>query len=129
MSVRKMLALHPTAEGHVNEPMAAAAKHAFYCALFCTSCADACSAESGDMRQCIRTCSDCADVCTAAAKVAARQTGDDDAMVRAMLQAAIDACLICAAECDKHDHEHCRLCANMCRECAGDCREALATLH
>lgn len=129
MSVRKMIALHPKSEGHINEPLATAAKHAMYCALFATSCADACSAESMDMRQCIRTCLDCADVCTAAAKLAMRLTGDDDAMVRAMLMACIDACEICAAECDKHDHEHCRLCATMCRECADDCREALATLH
>jgi len=129
MSVRKMIALHPSAGGHVNEPMAQAAKHAMYCALFATSCADACSAEQMDMRQCIRSCLDCADVCTAAAKVAIRLTGDDDAMVRAMLSACVDACELCASECDKHDHEHCRLCATMCRECASDCREALATLH
>ena len=30
----------------------------------------------------------------------------------------------CAAECDRHDHEHCKLCAIMCRECAEDCRNA-----
>ncbi|MDO6416487.1 four-helix bundle copper-binding protein [Sphingomonas sp. BIUV-7] len=141
MSVRKMIGLHPKVAGHVNEPLALAAKHAMYCALFTTSCADACSAEgasakgeaasgiAGDMSQCIRTCMDCSDVCTAAAKVATRMTGDDDAMVRATLTACIEACMICAAECDKHDHEHCRLCATMCRECADDCREALATLH
>ena len=129
MSVRKMIALHPTAGGHANEPMALAAKHAAYCALFCTSCADACSAEAMDMRQCIRTCMDCADICAAAAKVAMRQTADDSAMVRAVLSACMDACAICAAECDRHDHDHCRLCATMCRECADDCREALATLH
>lgn len=129
MSVRKMIALHPSAHGHVNEPMAQAAKHAAYCALFCTSCADACSAEEMDMAQCIRTCLDCADICTAASKIAMRQTADDDAMVRAVLTACMDACFLCAAECDKHDHEHCRLCATMCRECGDDCREALATLH
>ncbi|USI71685.1 four-helix bundle copper-binding protein [Sphingomonas morindae] len=129
MSVRKMIALHPNAAGHANEPMATAAKHAMYCALFCTSCADACSAEPMDMSQCIRTCLDCADVCTAAAKLAARQTGDDAAMLRTMLTACIEACEICAAECDTHDHEHCRLCATMCRECAEDCRRARSTLN
>jgi hypothetical protein len=129
MSVRKMIALHPAAGGHVNEPMAAAAKHAMYCALFCTSCADACLSEPMNMTQCIRTCVDCADVCTATAKLATRQTGDDAAMVRTMLTACIEACEICAAECDKHDHEHCRLCATMCRECAEDCRQARATLN
>ncbi len=129
MSIRKMTALHPSANGHTNEFMAQAAKHAMYCALFCTSCADACAAEPMDMAQCIRTCLDCADICTAAAKVAVRQTASNDAMVRPMLIACMEACFLCAAECEKHDHEHCRLCATMCRECGDDCREALATLH
>lgn len=128
MSIRKMIALHPTANGHVNEPMAIAAKHAMYCALFATSCADACLAEPMDMTQCIRTCLDCADICTAAAKVATRRTASNDAAVRAILSACVDACSICADECDRHDHAHCKLCATMCRECANDCREALATL-
>jgi hypothetical protein len=129
MSVRKMIALHPDSAGHVNEPLALAAKHAMYCALFATSCADACSAEGMDMRQCIRTCLDAADICTAAAKVATRRTADDDQMVRAILSACIEACMLCATECDRHDHEHCKLCATMCRECADDCREAIGTLH
>ena len=34
----------------------------------------------------------------------------------------------CAAECEKHDHEHCKLCAQMCRECAEDCRKAAASI-
>jgi hypothetical protein len=41
--------------------------------MMCTSCADACSAEQMDMRQCIRSCLDCADVCDATAKVAVRR--------------------------------------------------------
>ena len=128
MSIRKMISLHPAVAGQLNEPLALAAKHAMYCALFCTSCADACSAEPMDMQQCIRTCMDCADICTAAAKVATRRTGSNDAMLRVQLQACIEACQICAAECDRHEHDHCKLCAQMCRECADDCRRALSTL-
>jgi len=128
MSVRKMIASHPLVHGHVNEPMAEAAKHAMYCALICTSCADACSGEEMDMRQCIRTCLDCADVCSATSHMAVRQTGHDDAALRAMLHACIEVCEICAAECDKYDHAHCKRCAQMCRECADDCRNALATV-
>lgn len=128
MSIRKMIAAHPHVAGHVNEPLAQAVKHAMYCAVICTSCADACSAEEMDMRQCIRLCMDCADICAAAARVAARRTGENVAVIRAMLQTCIDACGVCAEECDKHDHNHCKRCAMMCRECADDCREALATL-
>lgn len=128
MSIRKMIAEHPRVAGHVNEPLAEAAKHAMYCALICTSCADACSAEEMDMTQCIRTCMDCADVCGATARLAVRNTGEDKAALRTMLHACIEVCEICAAECAKHDHAHCRRCAEMCRECADDCRRALSSL-
>ncbi|MBU3079344.1 four-helix bundle copper-binding protein [Sphingomonas quercus] len=125
MSIHKMIALHPQTGGDPNEPLATAARHAMFCAEMCTSCADACSAEEMDMRQCIRTCLDCADVCTAAARLAVRRTGQNDEAVRAMLEACVRACEICAEECARHDHGHCRLCAEMCRECASDCRAAL----
>ena len=128
MSIRKMIAAHPASAGHINEPLSLAIKHAMYCAVICTSCADACSAEEMDMRQCIRACLDCADLCTATMKVAARRTGSNPGVVKAMLQACIEACEVCAGECERHDHDHCRRCATMCRECADDCREALATL-
>lgn len=129
MSITKMMSLHPDAEaGETNDIRAKAAKHAFYCALFCTSCTDACLAEPMDMTQCIRTCLDCADICTAAAKIAVRQTGEGTDMTRTILEACVRACQACAAECSRHDHAHCKLCAEMCNECAEDCRAALATL-
>ena len=81
------------------------------------------------MRQCIRTCMDGADICEATMKVATRQTGKNDAVIRAMLTTCIETCEICAAECERHDHDHCRRCAEMCRECAADCHKALATLR
>lgn len=128
MSIRKMLAEHPEAAGHNNEPLAAAVRHAAYCAVIATSCADACSAEDMDMRRCIRLCMDCADICTATMKVAARRTDENRAIIAALLQTCIQACETCATECGKHDHAHCKRCAEMCRECAADCAEALATL-
>ena len=128
MSIRKMIAEHPSVAGHVNEPLAAAARHAMYCAVICTSCADACSAEAMDMRRCIRLCMDCADVCTATMKLATRQTDDNHALVISMLQLCIQACETCAVECEQHDHAHCKRCGEMCRELAADCAEALASL-
>ncbi len=128
MSIRKMLASHPAVQGHINEPLAEAAKHAMYCAVIATSCADACSAEDMDMRQCIRVCVDTADACEATSRMAVRRTGNNDAGLRAMLRAVIDIAAICADECDKYAHEHCKRCAQMCRECVQDCRRALATL-
>jgi Domain of Unknown Function (DUF326) len=129
MSLERMISLHPDAAGNVNEALATAARHAMLCSLFCTSCADACAAEQMDMRQCIRTCLDCADICDAAAHLAVRRTGQDVAMLRAMLETCIRACELCGEECDRHDHEHCKLCAQMCRECGEDCRKALPTVN
>ena len=128
MSLEKMISLHPDVAGSLNEPLALAARHSMLCALMCTSCADACSAEDMDMRQCIRTCMDCADICAATATIATRRTGSNEAALKAVLEACIAVCDICAAECARHDHEHCKLCATMCRECADDCRKALASI-
>jgi hypothetical protein len=128
MSIQKMLALHPDVAGDVNEVLATAARHAMFCAEMCTSCADACSAEEMDMRQCIRSCLDCADVCAATARLAVRRTGENVAVLRAMLETCIRTCELCAEECLRHEHAHCQLCAEMCRECAEDCRKALPTV-
>lgn len=129
MSLSTMVGLHPDVQGAVNEQLVTAARHAMLCSLFCTSCADACVAEQMDMGACIRTCLDCADVCAATARLAVRRSSQNVAMLRAQLQTCIQACEICAAECERHDHEHCRLCATMCRECADDCRTTLPTVQ
>lgn len=128
MSIAKMIAAHPDVAGNLNEPLATAVRHAMFCAAICNSCADACVAEEMDMRQCVRTCLDCADICEAAYRVATRRTGTNEIVLREMLQACVTACDICAEECDRHDNDHCALCAEMCRECARDCRAALETI-
>jgi hypothetical protein len=81
-----------------------------------------------DMEQCIRLCLDCADVCDAAANLGLRQSGDNDQIVREMLELCARACDVCAAECEQMEHEHCKLCAQMCRECAADCRTAAESI-
>src|SRR3954466_15448981 len=111
MSIHKMIALHPDVGGDLNETLATAARHAMFCALMCTSCADACTAEKMDMRQCIRTCLDCADICTAASKIAVRRTGQNVEALRATLELCARVCEVCGEECSSHDHEHCKLCA------------------
>jgi hypothetical protein len=81
-----------------------------------------------DMRQCIRACLDCSDVSEATGKLAVRRTGTNEAVLKEMLELCARVCDSCAAECEKHDHEHCKLCAQMCRECAEDCRKAAASI-
>ena len=128
MSIHKMIALHPDVGGSINEVLTTAARHAMFCAEMCTACADACSAEQMDMRQCIRSCLDCADVCGATSRLAVRRTGQNAAVLRLMLESCAQVCEACALECERHDHGHCALCATMCRECAADCRAAMETL-
>jgi hypothetical protein len=128
MSIRKMIALHPDVQGHVNQPLGDAVHHLMYCAKMCLSCADACAAEKMDMRQCIRLCLDCADICEAACRVGLRRTGENEQVIREMLELCARVCDACAAECEQHEHEHCKLCAQMCRECAEDCRKADASI-
>ena len=102
MSIRKMIALHPAAAGHVNQPLGDAVHHLMYCARMCLSCADACAAEAMDMRQCIRTCLDCSDVCEATGKLATRRTGSNDQVLREALELCARVCDACAAECEQH---------------------------
>ena len=129
MSIKEMIREHPQVGSDYNEALAEAVKHAMYCAAICNSCADACSAEEMEMRRCIRLCMDCADVCTATYRVASRRTDENRQLIRTMLATCIEACETCRAECEQHDNDHCRRCAQMCRECADDCRKALETLN
>lgn len=133
MSIHDQIASHPDVAGNLNQALATAVRHAMFCGVICTSCADACVAEQGrgmaGMDQCIRLCLDCADICAATATVAARRTGQNIETLKAMLAVCADACERCAAECDRHDHDHCRRCAQMCRECAADCRAAIGTVN
>jgi hypothetical protein len=129
MSLEKMIALHPQVGGDFNPVLATAARHAMLCAEMCTSCADACVAEEMEMAQCIRSCLDCADVCAATARLAVRRTARNVEALRLMLETCARICDLCGEECARHDHDHCKLCAEMCRECAADCRSALPTVQ
>jgi hypothetical protein len=104
MSIRKQIALHPSSQDHVNQALGDAVHHL------------------------MRLCLDCSDICEATARLGLRRTGDDQPMLRELLELCARMCEQCAAECERHDHEHCRLCAQICRECAADCGNAAASL-
>ena len=125
MSIAEMIADHPQVRGDEDPLLGQAVRHALFCAAICNSCADACSAEDGDMSQCIRSCSDCSDICTATYRTASRRTAGNVKLIENMFALCIEACERCAEECEKHDNAHCKRCATMCRETIEDCRKAL----
>lgn len=133
MSIQTMITTHPDVRGNVNSALVAAIDEASDCALACTSCADACLAESmvEELRQCIRLNLDCADVCAATATVAMRRSGGNVPVIRAVLEACIVACERCGEECAQHaaQHEHCEICAEACQRCADACRRAEQSLQ
>jgi hypothetical protein len=75
------------------------------CALACGHCAGSCLAEEGvaDMTRCIELDIDCAAACHFASAAMARGSSE-------------------AAECVKHEAQHCKDCAASCRACAKACR-------
>ena len=129
MSIEAMISEHPDVGTGYNPSLGEAVKYAVDCAAICNSCADACVAEPMDMAQCVRLCLDCSDVCNLAARTAMRRTGHHRNLIRSILAVCIEACTNCAEECARHDHAHCRRCAQICQECAQSCRIALEALN
>jgi len=74
------------------------------------------------MAECIRLDMDCAAMCRVAAGFMAR--GSARAPTVCLLCAEI--CEACAAECAKHEADHCRRCAEACRACAIECNKMAA---
>jgi hypothetical protein len=94
------------------------------CAAACEECMDAClDEENKDMLvDCIRTDRDCAKICHLAASIVASHSQ----FIGSVLTLCEEVCLECADECDKHDHDHCKRCAQACHECAEACRNYAA---
>lgn len=120
MSIKEMIQDHPQVGADYNEQLGEAIKHAMYGAAIMNSCADACNAEEGDMRTCIRRCSDASDLCEAFYRVASRRTAGNVTVIKSLAEAVIIAVKVCAEECAKHDNDHCRRCERMCREVMED---------
>jgi len=93
------------------------------CKASCEYCANACLGEShvSHMVDCIRTDTVCANVCGATASILSVSYPD----YSPLLEYCIKVCGDCAAECEKHDHEHCQVCARNCRVCMESCKKFL----
>ena len=102
------------------------------CATACTVCADACLSEEDPtaMLECVRVDLLCATICAATTQAVAGAPEEHSSIMRAQLQACIEACRACAEECEQHagHHEHCTLCAEACRRCEKACEALLAVI-
>ena len=127
-----MLQSHPQKPTtHMNE-ISAAIDACFEAEKITTICADACIAEKEFemLRECIRLDLDCADICSATGRLIARQAQPKPDLWRAALQACIEVCRACAAECGKHADrfEHCRITKECCERTMQACQRALDAL-
>ncbi|RYY36903.1 MAG: four-helix bundle copper-binding protein [Sphingobacteriaceae bacterium] len=91
------------------------------CAMACEHCATMCLQEDDVkmMAGCISLDRDCADICLQAARLLQR----DSEIALQYLLICEEACRLCAEECSKHNHDHCRECAEACIKCADACHE------
>lgn len=132
MHTQQMVVAHPDRQGAVNGALLACIDTCLDCAQACVSCADACLAEKAvaGLTQCIRLNLDCADICKAMANLATRRTGHNEAIVKRLLDACVEACRACGEECRKHSgqHDHCAICAEACALCEQACRKASDSL-
>lgn len=90
------------------------------CALACENCHNACLQEKDidKMAGCIRLDKDCSEMCWTAAGFMGRGSQFATAVCRTLAE----ICDACAAECGKHEMQHCQECAEACRKCAEECR-------
>jgi hypothetical protein len=127
--VAEILETHPQATA--SEALARCIEECFLCVVACTSCADADLAQPDvkDLVHCIRLCLDCADLCDATGRVLTRQTSSEPRLTRSLLETCLQACGLCAEECERHahHHEHCRACAEACRRCERACVDLLGS--
>ncbi len=89
------------------------------CITACEYCATLCLQEDNvkEMARCIMLDRDCADICALTSRFLAR--GSEHTVH--VMRECIEICRLCAAECSKHEHDHCQQCAEACRECADAC--------
>ena len=129
MQVRQMIETHPHVQGNSSDALIRMVEEVYSCTQTCIACADACLGEDmvAELRQCIRLNLDCADICAAAGAAASRRTGSNEPVLRAIIQACVEACRACGEECNRHreQHGHCAVCADTCLRCAEVCEAAL----
>lgn len=89
------------------------------CAITCEDCETACLNEENItlLARCIELNRDCADICLQAARLVQRQSEIEEDFLLVVEK----MCRMCAEECRKHNHDHCKQCAEVCEACAEAC--------
>ena len=98
------------------------------CESSCIACAEACLGEADvtGPSSCVRWSLDCAAVCAATGVLLSRSFPANGRMLRAMLEACLRACALCATACrSQPERDHCRRCAEACVACEDACRALL----
>ncbi|WP_252314234.1 four-helix bundle copper-binding protein [Sinobaca sp. H24] len=72
------------------------------------------------MTGCIRLARESADICGYLEQAITRKSP----FVKELASICATICEACAAECEKHDDDHCQQCAKACFDCAEACRTA-----
>ena len=131
-SALEMLQAHPAQSRMDLNVLAECIQSAMDCHQSCVTCADACLAgpKVEQMRHCIRLNQDCADICVASTNVMSRMTEPDWSVMRAQVEALLNACRSNGAECEKHasEQKHCAVCAESCRRCEQACQRMLEAM-
>ncbi|QDH80347.1 four-helix bundle copper-binding protein [Echinicola soli] len=91
------------------------------CSSTCFYCADACLDEPNGMVDCIRNCTVCGEVCSLVSKILSTSFSN----IEPLVAYCKSICEACAKICEKHEHQHCELCAKACRTCAAACDDYL----
>jgi len=132
MQAADMLRTHPRQSQIEFSVLAKCVDECYACAQACTTCADACLGEASvaDLVRCIRLNEDCRAACLATGEMLSRVAEADWSVLRAQVQACVQACRTCGAECERHagHMEHYRICAEACHACEQACQELLAAL-
>lgn len=125
-SVSRILGSHPRVE-QADPNVASLIAELSNCESTCVVCVDACLSEQDVqmLARCISLNDTCADVCASTARTAARVGHMEPTILQHQLEACREACMLCADECEQHEHEHCRICSESCRSCAEACSAAL----
>lgn len=130
--ITEMLQTHPRQPQVDLARLAACIEECLHCAQVCTSCADACLGEDNvkEVVRCIRLNEDCAALCYTTGEMLSRLTEANWGLIRRQVEACMEACAACGAECESHagHMEHCRVCAEVCRSCESACRDLLNAL-